>query len=74
MKTLNLPVVALVGDRVYIPELECHAHVRGLRVTLFGVDYLVAWFHEGKREEEFLMGTQLAPPRDGQEGNGFDAR
>ncbi len=60
-KRITIEVIAAVGDRVYIPDMECHATVKALRVAALGIDYLVAWFHDGKREEEFVTASEIRP-------------
>ena len=63
MPDLTITVVAKVGDPVRLLDLECKGWVRGIRLTILGIDYLVSWYHNGQRYESYVTAREIEPVR-----------
>lgn len=55
MPEKTVTILAGIGDRVWIPDLELHAVILSISISRHGTQYEVAWFSNGSRESDFLF-------------------
>lgn len=51
------------GDRVHVPDLECHAVVTAVLLDGDGLQYRIGYFHNGDRKTCYLLAAEVEDPR-----------
>lgn len=48
-----------IGEKVYIPDLECFGYVLSISITAVGTEYQVRYFHDGIQQTAYLFSWEL---------------
>ena len=59
MKTINVQVKAVVGDRVQIKDIDCKSIVLSVSLNRCSTLYEVAYFHNGDRKVVYLQENEF---------------
>lgn len=53
----------VIGDRVYVPDLECFANILSIWIQKNGTSYEIAYFHAGDRKSCHVFDAEIRKGR-----------